>query len=134
MDEPVGARAHAGPSRGQRLLAQLAERRRRYRARGVLFKVAWILAGVLVTIAGVAMLALPGPAFVVIPAGLAMLALQFDWAERLLIATVAKADEATAKARNASPAQRALTLVLGLVAAVAALAAVLLWDIPFLPV
>jgi tellurite resistance protein TerC len=33
---------------------------------------------------GVAMIVLPGPAFVVIPAGLAILATEFVWARRLL--------------------------------------------------
>ncbi|OGL03487.1 MAG: hypothetical protein A3E31_08125 [Candidatus Rokubacteria bacterium RIFCSPHIGHO2_12_FULL_73_22] len=33
---------------------------------------------------GVAMLVLPGPAFVVIPLGLAILATEFVWARRLL--------------------------------------------------
>jgi uncharacterized protein (TIGR02611 family) len=33
---------------------------------------------------GVLMLVLPGPAFLVIPAGLAVLALEFAWARRLL--------------------------------------------------
>lgn len=38
---------------------------------------------------GVAMIILPGPAFIVIPAGLGILALEFAWAKRWL--TVAKA-------------------------------------------
>ena len=35
-------------------------------------------------LAGLAMLALPGPAFVVIPAALAILAIEFAWARRWL--------------------------------------------------
>ena len=35
-------------------------------------------------LAGVLMIVLPGPAFVVIPAGLAVLAVEFAWARRLL--------------------------------------------------
>ena len=38
--------------------------------------------GGLVLLAGIAMIALPGPAFVVIPAGLAILATQFEWARK----------------------------------------------------
>ncbi len=37
-----------------------------------------------VTLLGVALLVLPGPAFVVIPLGLAILATEFLWARRLL--------------------------------------------------
>lgn len=40
--------------------------------------------GSAVLLAGVALLVLPGPAFLVIPAGLAILATEFPWARRLL--------------------------------------------------
>lgn len=33
---------------------------------------------------GIAMIALPGPAFIVIPVGLGILAIEFAWARRLL--------------------------------------------------
>jgi len=42
------------------------------------------LVGASVVVVGVAMLVLPGPAFVVIPAGLAILGLEFEWARRWL--------------------------------------------------
>ncbi len=42
------------------------------------------LVGSIVLFAGVAMIALPGPATLTIPAGLAILALEFAWAQRLL--------------------------------------------------
>jgi len=41
--------------------------------------------GSLVLIIGIAMIVLPGPAVIVIPAGLAILALEFAWAKRLLV-------------------------------------------------
>ena len=40
--------------------------------------------GVTVLLIGVAMIVLPGPAFVVIPTGLGILAIEFAWARRLL--------------------------------------------------
>lgn len=40
--------------------------------------------GVTVLLIGVALLVLPGPAFVVIPTGLAILGLEFAWARRWL--------------------------------------------------
>ena len=43
-----------------------------------------ILAGGSLLVAGLAMLVLPGPAFVVIPAALAILAVEFLWARRWL--------------------------------------------------
>jgi len=54
-----------------------------------LVRAAWrsivlVVGGTVVAI-GVAMIVLPGPAFVVIPAGLAILATEFVWARRLLV-------------------------------------------------
>ena len=40
--------------------------------------------GVTVLLIGLALIVLPGPAFVVIPAGLAILSLEFAWARRWL--------------------------------------------------
>ena len=62
------------------------------------------------------MLALPGPAFVVIPIGLAILALEFTWAERLLETALEKAADAQDKAADATPLQKGLGLAAGAVA------------------
>jgi tellurite resistance protein TerC len=45
-------------------------------------KVAVGIVGTIVLIIGAALLVLPGPAFLVIPAGLAILATEFAWAKR----------------------------------------------------
>lgn len=42
---------------------------------------------------GVAMLVLPGPAFVVIPVGLGILGLEFAWARRWLVKVRARSEE-----------------------------------------
>lgn len=122
-------------ARGESRMAQrLAERRESHMQRGRLYRVLFVAAGVVVTLGGVAMLLLPGPAFVVIPIGLAMLAMEFDWAEHALEQALDKAEQAQRKARDASALQKALGLVatgLG-IAAFAALA--ILYDIPILPV
>ena len=47
-------------------------------------RIAVAFVGGIVVAVGVAMLVLPGPAVVVIPAGLAILATEFRWARRLL--------------------------------------------------
>ena len=57
-------------------------------------RVAVTIAGLLVLIAGAAMLVLPGPGIVVIIAGLAILATQYVWAERLLKLAKEKANQA----------------------------------------
>lgn len=59
-----------------------------YEGHGRLFRLLWSLAGVVLVLAGLAMLVLPGPAMVIIPLGLAMLAAQAGWARRLLLASV----------------------------------------------
>ena len=43
-----------------------------------------IVVGFTILAAGVAMIVLPGPAFIVIPIGLAILATEFIWARKLL--------------------------------------------------
>ena len=43
-----------------------------------------LVLGVSVMIVGIAMIVLPGPAFIVIPAGLALLATEFAWARHVL--------------------------------------------------
>jgi uncharacterized protein (TIGR02611 family) len=43
------------------------------------------IAGGFVLLLGVAMIVLPGPACVVIPAGIAILATEFEWAHRLKV-------------------------------------------------
>ncbi len=47
-------------------------------------KLVVLVMGGSVLLVGVVMLVAPGPAFLVIPAGLAILALEFEWARRLL--------------------------------------------------
>jgi tellurite resistance protein TerC len=47
-------------------------------------RVVVLVVGSSVVAVGVLMIVLPGPAFVVIPAGLAILATEFVWARRLL--------------------------------------------------
>lgn len=47
-------------------------------------RIAIIVAGFTVLLVGIAMIFLPGPAIIVIPLGLALLATEFIWARRLL--------------------------------------------------
>lgn len=52
------------------------------------------IAGASVLATGVLMLVLPGPAFVVIPAGLAILSVEFAWARRWLLHVKEQGDRA----------------------------------------
>ena len=60
----------------------------------VLRKIAVVVLGTSVLGIGVLMLVLPGPAFVVIPAGLSILALEFAWARRWLLRVQEHANQA----------------------------------------
>ena len=62
-------------------------------------KIIVALIGGTVLLIGVALIILPGPAFIVIPIGLAILATEFAWAGR----AVARAKGMVAKARGREP-------------------------------
>ena len=125
---------HEHVQREPEMVRRLRARRQDHLQHGRLYRAAFVVAGFLTLGAGVAMLVLPGPAFVVIPVGLAILSLEFKWAERLLEKALVQAHRAQVKAAQTTPAQRVLS-ALGIAVAVAAfVAAAILWDIPVLPV
>ena len=97
-------------------------------------RAAVVLAGFVVILVGLALIPLPGPGVLVIAVGLAVLALEFAWAERLLEKTVDRMGEASDAVKRASLLQRALLGLLGLMVAVAAITAAYAWDVPVLPV
>ena len=117
-----------------KLVRRLRARQAEHRQRGRLYRGAFVVAGIAVLGAGIAMLALPGPAFVVIPIGLAILSLEFAWAEHLLERALVKGEEAKRKAAQATRTQKILSGLAVACAAAAALTAALVWDIPYVPV
>lgn len=54
--------------------------------------VAMIVIGFTILAIGIAMIVLPGPAIVVIPVGLALLATEFIWAKKLLLVVKTRID------------------------------------------
>jgi uncharacterized protein (TIGR02611 family) len=116
------------------LIRRLKERRIRHRERSRIFRIAFAAAGFTVTLAGVVMLVTPGPALVVIPIGLAMLALEFAWAERMLEKALERAETARQKAAKTTPAQKLLSGLATALAIAAFVAGAIVWDIPLLPV
>jgi uncharacterized protein (TIGR02611 family) len=115
------------------LIDRLRQSRDRHRARPLVVRILMILVGFTLLLAGLAMLVLPGPAFVVIPVGLALLSLEFAWAEKLLERAVEQGEVAKRKATEATKTQR----ILGIVATVLGVAALVGWgllgDIPIIP-
>ena len=84
-------------------------------------------------IGGLIMLVTPGPAFVLIPIGLAMLSMEFIWAERLLEKSLEQAAIAQEKAAQTTRTQRILAAIATVLAIAACILAVLWWDVPILP-
>lgn len=99
---------------------RLRRRRTAHLQRGPIYRVAWVLGGVIVLLAGVVMLVVPGPALLVIPIGLAMLSLEFAWAGKVLESGVRGG---MAAREHVGRADRRV-LVLGAVALAAAVGAV----------
>jgi uncharacterized protein (TIGR02611 family) len=116
-----------------KLIEKLEARRATHRERSRLFRIGFGIVGGLVLIGGLVMLVTPGPAFVLIPIGLAMLSLEFVWAERLLEKSLEQAQIAQEKAAQTTRTQRILGVIAGLLAVTACLLAILWWDIPLLP-
>jgi uncharacterized protein (TIGR02611 family) len=116
-----------------KLIEKLEGRRASHRERGRLFRIAFGLVGALVLLGGLVMLVTPGPAFVLIPIGLAMLSLEFVWAERLLEKSLEHAQIAQEKAAQTTRTQRVLAAIATALAIAACVLAILWWDVPLLP-
>ena len=117
-----------------RFLDGVRERRERHRERSRIVRAAVVLAGFVLVLLGLALIPLPGPGLLVIAVGLAVLALEFVWAERLLERTVDRMGQATDTVKRASRLQQVFLGLLGLLFAAAAITAAYAWDIPLLPV
>jgi uncharacterized protein (TIGR02611 family) len=118
------------------LLVKLRERKERHKERHLLHRIAIVLVGILIIIAGGALSApgVPGPGIAVILIGLGFLALEFDWAERLLERAIIYADRVKDRAEETSTKQRVLAGVAGALALAAFVVAAILWNIPLLPI
>ena len=116
-----------------KLIEKLEARRATHRERSRLFRIGVGIVGTLVLLGGLVMLVTPGPAFVLIPIGLAMLSLEFVWAERLLEKSLEQAQIAQEKAAQTTRTQRILAAIATVLAIAACVLAVIWWDIPLLP-
>jgi len=116
-----------------RIVERLERQRARHRERHLSIRVLYVVAGFTLLAGGAAMLVLPGPAFVVIPIGLALLSLEFAWAERLLKHALRHGETARRKAAGATTTQRVISAIAFALGAGALLAWGLLGDIPLLP-
>jgi uncharacterized protein (TIGR02611 family) len=116
-------------------IQKLRERKARHKQRSKAFRIPWIVVGVVLVLAGMVLSLplVPGPGFLLIFLGLAMLALEFDRVERLVERLVDRVDQLEESAKEASPLQRALAIGAIVVGIAAFVAAALRWDLPVLP-
>ena len=126
--------ANESPERPRReppkLVRKLQERRETHKDRHLAVRFAFAAVGIALVVAGLIMLITPGPAFVIIPVGLAILSLEFAWAGRLLDKSLEKADDAKRKAQEASRTQKLLSVAATVCAVAAAVVVVVLYDLP----
>lgn len=117
-----------------KLVTKLQERKEQHLQRSRIVRALYVMVGFTVLLGGLAMLVLPGPAFLVIPIGLAILALEFTWAETMLERAIEQGEKAKQRASEATAAQRMLTGVVVALGAAAAAAWAVMGDIPLAPV
>lgn len=117
------------------MIDRVRERKEQHKRRGKLYRITVAIAGFVVIVLGVllSLPGVPGPGLLLIAVGLGLLALEFDRAERLLEKVLDRLEQVS---EQASKAPRWLQVVgAGLVVAglAAAVAAVVLWEIPYFP-
>ena len=122
------------PPEKQTLAEKLQRRRERHLKRSRPYRVAFMVLAFVVVLGGLALVPLPGPGWAIVFVGLGMLALEFDWAERLMEKALNRIEAAQQAAKNASPAEKALGVTATVLGIAACVAAAILWDIPLLPV
>jgi uncharacterized protein (TIGR02611 family) len=112
---------------------RLQAQRAKHKSRAFPFRVATAIAGFLVVALGILALPFPGPGWLIIFIGLAVLSLEFTWAGRALDWLLVQVAKFQRRVQRASPGERlAMVLVLVLI-----VGAVLAWayfgDIPLVP-
>jgi uncharacterized membrane protein len=93
-----------------------------YDSHGRVFRMLWVALGVVVVLAGLAMIVFPGPVTIVVPAGLILLAAAFGWARRLLLRSVRGGVDAINRVEDASPWSKALAVAAAVCVAAALIA------------
>lgn len=114
-------------------MLKLRDRKQVHKRKNPVFRTGWAVAGVLVILVGLALVPLPGPGWLVTAAGVFMLALEFDHAERLLERILDRLEQVTERAQGAGRLAQAGLVALGLAGLAGTVAAALLWDVPLLP-
>jgi uncharacterized protein (TIGR02611 family) len=120
--------AAEGPKAERELGSRAPEFIRARRALHLSWQVGVFVIGLAVVAAGVVMLPLPGPGWLVIFAGMALWATEFVWAQLVLRWTKRKVTEAAQRALDPRVRRRNLLVTTAGVAIVAALVGVYVWK------
>jgi uncharacterized protein (TIGR02611 family) len=128
--------AHGGPDEPPELLVKLRERKERHKQRNIFYRAGIVVLGVLIVLAGIVMSGpgVPGPGIATILIGLGFLALEFDWAERMMERVIIWGDQVKDRAEQTSTTQRIIATLVAALAVAAFVVAAILWDIPLVPV
>ncbi len=121
--EPLPDEAHDAPAPERHGVRGMIDRIRATPTGRIALKIVVGIAGTAIILVGLALVPLPGPGWLVVLAGLAVLALEFPWAKRVLHFTRTKVQGWTDWIRRRSLVFR---LAVGLVGA--ALVALVLWG------
>jgi uncharacterized protein (TIGR02611 family) len=108
-------------------------RKERHKQRGKVYRISFATLGFAIVALGLALIPLPGPGWLIVVLGLAMLALEFDRAERLLEKVLVRLERLSEQASEASPLVKALGVAATVLGLVAAIAIVVLFDVPYFP-
>ena len=117
-----------------KMVRKLRERQETHKERSVVVRGMFVIVGLTLLLGGLAMLVLPGPAFIVIPIGLAVLSLEFAWADNLLEKALVQADAAKEKAANTGRTTKIFSAIATVLGVAAFVVLAVMYDIPLLPV
>jgi uncharacterized protein (TIGR02611 family) len=133
FDPPRAPAEAPGAPPKPKIVRRLQAQRAKHKSRGVPFRAATAVAGFLVVALGILALPFPGPGWLIIFIGLAVLSLEFAWAGRALDWLLVQVARFQRRVQRASGGER-LAMVLVLVVIVGA---ILAWayfgDIPLVP-
>jgi uncharacterized protein (TIGR02611 family) len=117
------------------MIERVRQRKEHHKQRSRLYRIAFVIAAVIVVLAGLALSVpgVPGPGLLLVLLGLGMLALEFDRAERLLERILERVEHVVDEASDAPLWQKILGGAVTVAAIVAGVLVFVLWDVPLLP-
>ncbi|AXI80682.1 TIGR02611 family protein [Peterkaempfera bronchialis] len=113
LHRPAAGATRAPEPEGGRYGSKAPAFIRRSRSLHLTWRIAILVVGVAVIVAGILLLPLPGPGWAVIFAGLAILATEFTWAQRLLHWARTKVTEYARRAVDPRVRRRNLAILAG---------------------